>query len=78
MPLLRLETKPGGTSGHGTVFKLTPNGNVYNETVLYSFQHGPDGIAPVASLIMDSSGALYSTTTSGGANGSGAVFKLIP
>ncbi len=71
-------TSGGGTSGHGTVFELTPNGNVYTETVLYSFQHGPDGVTPVASLIMDSSGALYGTTTGGGAYGSGTVFKLIP
>ncbi len=71
-------TSGGGTSGHGTVFELTPNGNVYTETVLYSFQHGPDGGAPVASLIMDSNGALYSTTSSGGSNGAGTVFKLIP
>src|SRR5262249_28680811 len=44
--------------------------------VLYSFQCGADGGNPVAGLIADSVGNLYSTTLFGGALGFGTVFKI--
>ena len=59
--------------GCGTVFKIDPNGN---ETVLYRFAGAPDGVEPMAGLIMDSDGNLYGTTSYGGASNYGAVFKL--
>jgi uncharacterized repeat protein (TIGR03803 family) len=70
--------------GCGTVFKLTPAGSGYKESVLYSFQGGRDGAYPYAGLIADASGALYGTTVYGGigiacrAPGCGTVFKLTP
>jgi uncharacterized repeat protein (TIGR03803 family) len=70
-----------GAVGFGTVFKLTPpakKGGVWSESVLYSFMGGSDGGYPLAGLIFDSSGALYSTTQGGGAFGLGTVFKLAP
>ena len=67
-------TPSGGTKGDGTVFKVSPTGT---ETVLYSFAGGPtDGANPVGNLVMDSAGNLYGTTTYGGANGGGTVFKI--
>ena len=68
-------TPSGGANGNGTVFKITPTGG---ETILYSFGTAPDGSAPTAGLLMDASGNLYGTTFNGGANGSGAVFKITP
>ena len=58
-------TEFGGNYQNGTVFELSPqqNGN-WKETILYSFQGGQDGSAPLASLTMDSSGNLYGTTFS--------------
>ncbi len=47
-------TFQGGTYGEGTVFKLTPNGGQWTETVLYSFcpaQNCPDGAQPFSSLV---------------------------
>jgi uncharacterized repeat protein (TIGR03803 family) len=35
-----------------------------------------DGAAPAASLIADADGNLFGTTSSGGANGGGTVFKI--
>jgi len=75
--------------GCGTVFKLSPNGSGYNETVLYNFcsQGGDnctDGAYPYgAALIEDASGNFYGTTSAGGVNtcdtpGCGTVFKLAP
>jgi len=68
-------TYAGGTSGHGTVFKVTPAGT---ETVLYSFTGGTDGGAPWAWLVWHGEGNLYGTTSQGGASGAGVVFELTP
>jgi uncharacterized repeat protein (TIGR03803 family) len=48
------------------------------DTVLHSFQGGIDGANPIAGLIADGQGALYSTTFRGGAANAGTVFKLAP
>jgi uncharacterized repeat protein (TIGR03803 family) len=66
-------TSAGGTSGFGTVYKLSKKGQ---ETVLHSFTGGADGSDPVAGVVMDSSGNLYGTTRSGGSAGFGTVFEL--
>ena len=43
---------------------------------LHSFTGQPDGANPQASLIQDSAGNFYGTTTNGGTSGLGTVFKL--
>lgn len=68
-------TYQGGSSGNGTVFKVTPAGT---ETVLYSFSGGADGENPEAGLVRDTKGNLYGTTAYGGASGYGTVFKVTP
>ncbi|MGE5206863.1 MAG: choice-of-anchor tandem repeat GloVer-containing protein [Chlamydiota bacterium] len=65
----------GGSSGYGTVFKVTPTGT---ETVLYNFAGNSDGANPSAGLARDPQGNLYGTTYSGGASGYGTVFKVAP
>jgi uncharacterized repeat protein (TIGR03803 family) len=75
-------TSLGGNSacsgGCGTVFKLSPSGSGYAETVLYRFQGGTDGDVPLAGLIIDARGAIYGATANDGAYGGGTVFKLTP
>ncbi len=61
-----------GGGGCGTVFRVDQAGN---ETVLYAFTGGTDGIYPSTGLVQDASGAL-SGTASGGAHNAGTVFKL--
>jgi uncharacterized repeat protein (TIGR03803 family) len=67
--------------GCGTVFKITPTGQL---TTLYSFcsQSGcADGFGPDAGLIQASNGDFYGTTRAGGVNpygGNGTVFKITP
>jgi uncharacterized repeat protein (TIGR03803 family) len=74
-------TYQGGSSNHGTVFKLAPSGT---ETVLYAFAGGSDGTSPDSSLTMDKKGNLYSSTLYGGnlsdcsGNGCGTTFRLAP
>jgi uncharacterized repeat protein (TIGR03803 family) len=67
-------TYDGGSSGFGTVFKMTPGGT---ETILYSFAGGSsDGAYPYAGVIQGSDGNLYGTTYQGGSGGDGTVYKL--
>jgi uncharacterized repeat protein (TIGR03803 family) len=61
--------------GCGVVFKLSPTGT---ETVLYSFTGGADGAQPLAGLIRDAGGNLYTTTSQDGTGRFGTVFKLSP
>lgn len=66
--------------GCGTVFMLTPptvSGGHWTETILHRFQGGSDGTKPSGSVILDSSGALYSTTETGGDQSQGTFFKLV-
>jgi uncharacterized repeat protein (TIGR03803 family) len=60
------------------VFKLTPSGSGYSESVLYSFGSAGDGSAPVAGVIADKKGDLFGTTHLGGQTGNGTVFELTP
>jgi len=67
--------------GGGTVFEMTldKTTNKWTEQVLYKFCNislCADGDSPQAGLAMDGAGNLYGTTENGGANDSGAVFKL--
>ena len=56
------------------VFKLTSAGQ---ETVLYRCcSAGTDGASPYASLILDSKGNLYGTTSYGGSSRNGTAFKV--
>ncbi len=65
-------TNGGGANGDGTIYQMTPSGNV---TVVYSFS-GTDGSNPRASLLLGPDNNFYGTATEGGANGAGTVFKF--
>jgi uncharacterized repeat protein (TIGR03803 family) len=69
---------PNGCNQCGTVFELSPSGGGYRESILHSFTGGSDGNAPYASLVLDSHGDLYGTTSTGGAGALGTVFKITP
>ena len=74
-------TASGGVFDFGTVFMLTPSGQ---ESVLYSFTGGGDGLDPHSGVIIDSAGNLYGTTVAGGfgglcaGDGCGVIFELSP
>jgi uncharacterized repeat protein (TIGR03803 family) len=60
----------------GTVFELSPKkGGGWTEKILNNFID-TDGWDCQTSLIFDTSGKLYGTTTYGGVNGGGTVFEL--
>ena len=71
-------TQTGGTSNNGTVFKVTPAGVL---TTLVSFTGNAGatpGSNPYSGLMQAADGNFYGTTTQGGANGVGVVYKVTP
>jgi uncharacterized repeat protein (TIGR03803 family) len=71
-------TYGGGTSGYGTIFKLTPGSSGWTESVLHSFTGANDGKYPYGDLILDATGNLYGTAFQGGGPGYGVVFEMLP
>jgi uncharacterized repeat protein (TIGR03803 family) len=72
-------TVGGGPRNLGAVFELTPNaGGGWSETVIDDFGSGHAGSEPKATLIVDSTGNLYSTTYYGGLHNHGTAFELTP
>ncbi len=67
-------TGGGGTTGSGTVFKVTPTGTL---TSLHSFDNS-DGSEPTVGLILASNGNFYGTTTGGGASSVGNIYEVTP
>jgi uncharacterized repeat protein (TIGR03803 family) len=70
-------TALGGSSGEGTVYRISTNGD---EKVLYSFAGGSDGSSPNGSLV-NVKGTLYGTTAYGGGKrcggyGCGTIFSV--
>ncbi|MDD5200213.1 MAG: hypothetical protein PHC88_10480 [Terrimicrobiaceae bacterium] len=67
-------TQTGGAAAKGLLFSMDVSGLKF--APLHSFVGGStDGSNPVASLVLGG-GILYGMTTSGGASGGGAVFKV--
>ncbi len=82
-------TLQGGVFGLGTVYQLAPpeaGSMKWRKTVLYSFRGIPsgqlygDGAHPYGSLIFDTKGSLYGTTSQGGFETGfyGTVYQLTP
>jgi uncharacterized repeat protein (TIGR03803 family) len=68
----------GGSGNSGTVFKLSPSGADWKETIWHIFGRGTDGATPGGGLIFDASGNLYGVTGGGGTYNDGTVFELTP
>jgi uncharacterized repeat protein (TIGR03803 family) len=73
-------TVAGGIYGQGAVFELSPKlGGGWTERLLHSFNNnGKDGTAPYGSLVFDSVGNLYGTTSKGGLYNNGTAFRMSP
>jgi uncharacterized repeat protein (TIGR03803 family) len=70
----------GGEFGGGTVWQLSPVGDGWVHTVLYSFTGGADGGEPYKGVTLDAAGNLYGTAVTGGSGscegGCGVTYKL--
>ena len=78
-------TSNGGTYNAGTVFELSPSNSGWTEKILYNFgASSTDGTGPLGTVVFDTKGNLYGTTSAGGGTslhcrfGCGTVFELSP
>jgi uncharacterized repeat protein (TIGR03803 family) len=78
-------TRAGGPNGTGTIFKVARDGTDFK--VLYSFSAATsgtttgltvtvDGAAPTGPLVAGTDNLFYGTTSQGGTNGRGTVFRI--
>ncbi|MFZ0314854.1 MAG: choice-of-anchor tandem repeat GloVer-containing protein [Candidatus Korobacteraceae bacterium] len=65
-------------AGCGAVYKLTPSGGGWTESIIHNFVAGADGQLPAGGLIFDRAGNLYGTTANGGPTGIGIIYQLTP
>jgi uncharacterized repeat protein (TIGR03803 family) len=63
----------GGEYANGSIFRISPDGSYTN---IYSFDDSIDGIEPYGGLIQGNDGNFYGTTSYGGTNEFGTVFRL--
>ncbi len=69
-------TFEGGTfTNRGAIFRITPGGS---ESLFYSFGSQTNDASNPASLMIGSDGNFYGTSTKGGTNDIGAVFRTSP
>ena len=69
-------TTQGGDEDVGTVFTLTPSGDLWQHTTIHNFHQFQDGYDPMDGLIMSDDGTLYATTAKGGRSLDGVVFSM--
>jgi len=65
----------GGGANVGSVFELAKGTSGYKLNTLVTF-NGTNGASPYAGLVADSNGDLYGTTSQGGKNNTGTIFKV--
>ena len=66
-------TSGGGTNNAGTIFKVTTTGTV---SVMRQLTAATDGSVPKGNLLIGNDGNFYGTTSTGGTNGVGTIFKI--
>jgi len=75
-------TSYNNSGGQGTVFQLLPptgGGAHWRESVLHVFDSATgDGVGPTAPPVLAQGGTLYGTTSGGGVDTSGIVYRLTP
>ncbi len=71
-------TQAGGAGDYGTLFKMTPAGELTTLVELTSNGASNKGSYPQAGLTAGLDGNYYGTTTAGGTSNMGTVFKVTP
>lgn len=71
-------TQVGGIYGDGAVFKLSPSGGVWTETVLYNFTLDSSQSQEPYGVVAGANGVLYGITLYGGEYSVGTMYELTP
>jgi uncharacterized repeat protein (TIGR03803 family) len=61
-----------------SVFQLTPSGDTWSETTLYTFSAGAVSNSTIAGLVVDSNGNVFGTLSETATATQGLVFELMP
>ena len=70
-------TRRGGIHDSGTIIRFNPA--TYQDTVVWNFGSGTDGVSPYGSLVYDTAqGLYYGMTFHGGTHDSGAIISFNP
>ena len=69
-------TRFGGGAVNGSIYRLNTNGTSYEKLRAFTGTDG-DGGNPIAGFIRGMDGALYGTTSAGGALGFGTLFRVL-
>lgn len=69
-------TSRGGANDMGTIFRMTPSGSLTTLVEFTGNGASNKGAMPAAGLIRANDGSFYGTTTEGGADGFGTIFRL--
>jgi hypothetical protein len=79
------DTTDCGENGCGGVFKLSPSGGTWTETILHKFVDGADGNPNgLSGVAVDASGNVFGTAAAGGnittncGDGCGVIFEITP
>ncbi len=68
-------TNAGGTSNHGSIFRLSADGQTFATLHSFTGANG-EGLNPASALLQGKDGAFYGATTGGGANSAGTLYRL--
>lgn len=68
-------TRNGGTDDNGTVFKIAPATGEFTHVASFTRKNGA-GSAPETQLAADGNGGLWGTTSYGGQNGHGTIYRV--
>ena len=69
-------TSKGGAGNLGTLFRITPDGVLTTIAEFTGATGTVRGSAPAAALVQKTGGALYGTTSAGGATDHGTIFRI--
>ena len=67
-----------GSYQQGNVFKMSRSGGGWTYSSLYDFSGGSDGMEPTGSVVLDTAGSVYGTTSGGGTQRYGVIFMIVP
>jgi uncharacterized repeat protein (TIGR03803 family) len=67
-----------GPLGFGNVFRLNPSGGGCAYAPLHDFDYYNDGAYPMSTVLFDSEGNLFGTTSFAGPGGHGTVWEITP
>ena len=66
----------GGTNDNGSIFKINRDGSAFSQLRSFDADASGDGEQPLGALLDGSDGLLYGSTTEGGTNQAGVLFRI--